>query len=436
LHADDGLPDPAWKICVLYVLFLAMAFDVMVSVSERTRDKPWLNFNILIVVTYFMEIVACHAQPDERSHTSFRIFVTIVARVRVFHIFQLADATPKRYRDQTQTFRMIMMALRGTLRTATCIIAMLGVLFLWFTLVLSEAALGRIVSNGHASSVNWEGPTSNTDTASLIAQRFLTPISLFVDLVHAVSGGVDWVNIYDDTHYLGHFYQGLLVLFISYCLIAVLNIVTAAFVEKIMQVSRNNKHMLVQSELNSKAEFVGNMETLFEKTDVRKDGNITLADMQSIMRDERESAYLAALGVEVSQVRRLFLLLDKDVSGTISRKEFLEGCLRLRGSAKGIDVAALDMHLDILEDNLDVVFETVQEKVQALQEEIEQRLAGLARGTSRASTAEHGASSTSVRAAGTRSQHLPHGGSPSAPGHNSPHLPQQATWGSIGDILR
>ena len=41
------------------------------------------------------------------------------------------------------------------------------------------------------------------------------------------------------------------------------------------------------------------------------------------------------------QARGLFNLLDADDSGSISVKEFIQGCLRLRGQAKSIDVATL-----------------------------------------------------------------------------------------------
>merc|ERR1712187_142665 len=55
----------------------------------------------------------------------------------------------------------------------------------------------------------------------------------------------------------------------------------------------------------------------------------------------RVKAYFRTLGLDISTAYHLFRLLDLDNSGTVSRSEFLMGCLRMRGSAKGVDVATL-----------------------------------------------------------------------------------------------
>merc|ERR1719195_1353298 len=51
--------------------------------------------------------------------------------------------------------------------------------------------------------------------------------------------------------------------------------------------------------------------------------------------------YVDALGISAESTRMLFRLVDADNSGRIDLDEFCEGCLRLQGEAKSIDIHTL-----------------------------------------------------------------------------------------------
>merc|ERR1712039_1052721 len=75
--------------------------------------------------------------------------------------------------------------------------------------------------------------------------------------------------------------------------------------------------------------------------DVDGDGDISMEEVKIIMEDHALSAYLRVLGFEVLDAERLFSLLDDDNSGKVCLTEFLEGCMRLKGGARSIDIHAL-----------------------------------------------------------------------------------------------
>merc|ERR1712083_153277 len=54
-----------------------------------------------------------------------------------------------------------------------------------------------------------------------------------------------------------------------------------------------------------------------------------------------KNAYFRGIDLNVFKVRKLFRLMDTDRSGDISRREFIQGCNRLRGEAKELDLAIL-----------------------------------------------------------------------------------------------
>merc|ERR1719440_1645900 len=51
--------------------------------------------------------------------------------------------------------------------------------------------------------------------------------------------------------------------------------------------------------------------------------------------------YFKSVDLDPSEARSLFKLMDADQSGTVEAEEFVMGCLRLRGTAKAIDLATL-----------------------------------------------------------------------------------------------
>merc|ERR1712151_172809 len=63
----------------------------------------------------------------------------------------------------------------------------------------------------------------------------------------------------------------------------------------------------------------------------------------SHLADDTVQAVLATLELEPEDAWALFRLLDKDVSLNIDAEEFVKGCLRLKGSARSIDLA-MAMH--------------------------------------------------------------------------------------------
>merc|ERR1712176_1173031 len=78
-------------------------------------------------------------------------------------------------------------------------------------------------------------------------------------------------------------------------------------------------------------------------------GTVTLEEVTEYFEDPRVQSYFQALGVDPNDTERLFKLIDDDDSGDVSVDEFLEGCLRLKGQARGIDVHHVIAELKKLE---------------------------------------------------------------------------------------
>jgi len=63
--------------------------------------------------------------------------------------------------------------------------------------------------------------------------------------------------------------------------------------------------------------------------------------MNANLQDPQLVTYFHAIGLDTTEAMGLFQLLDEDGSGTVSIDEFVTGFLRLKGTAKAVDMVTL-----------------------------------------------------------------------------------------------
>merc|ERR1712157_403426 len=83
------------------------------------------------------------------------------------------------------------------------------------------------------------------------------------------------------------------------------------------------------------------MREVFKQIDVDGSGEISMTEMEYFLTEPGLNAYVDALGITADNTRMLFRLMDVDNSGRIDLDEFCEGCLRLQGEARSIDIHTL-----------------------------------------------------------------------------------------------
>merc|ERR1712039_779611 len=150
-------------------------------------------------------------------------------------------------------------------------------------------------------------------------------------------------------------YRFLFLIFITFAILALLNVVTAVFVGTAMQQSQADRELIVQQELQNKGEFVTLMMQVFNELDSNDSGALSLEEFEKHIDDDKIQAYLKTLEIDVSQVRTLFTLLDVDRTGEVDIDEFVGGCLRLRGGATSMDLAVLKYQVEWIVRNVQVI---------------------------------------------------------------------------------
>merc|ERR1712048_425125 len=83
------------------------------------------------------------------------------------------------------------------------------------------------------------------------------------------------------------------------------------------------------------------MQALMDALDLDKNGFLTFSEFMIIASQPEVALWLESLDLETDDLLTLFMLIDRDGDGRLTLKELLHSILRLRGSARGIDLIAL-----------------------------------------------------------------------------------------------
>mmetsp|Transcript_146720 Transcript_146720/g.281322 ORF Transcript_146720/g.281322 Transcript_146720/m.281322 type:complete len:263 (+) Transcript_146720:2-790(+) len=165
----------------------------------------------------------------------------------------------------------------------------------------------------------------------------------WMSLLQAVSGGIDWGDLIEPLEKVGAFRAMVPFLcYLFFILLALMNVFTGIFLESAQQKARNETEMqLLQS-----------AHTIFKASDGDDDDMISKDEFHATLAHTEVQDFFDAINFDIQQAEILFELLDSSNDNTISFAEFLRGCLRLRGTAKALDLLILSREVHQLIDGL------------------------------------------------------------------------------------
>jgi len=314
----------AWFTFELLVNFLDQGWDFVLGPAQIFNI-----FDVFLVANSIVELSV-----DSIQNLSF---------LRVFRVFRLV-----RIVRLVRTVR----GLRSLRTMLFSIISSMAALFWAFVVLLLTMFMFSIIfSNGVASyfeQLDVKADEKVSD-ASLVFEVFGGVYETLVTLFSAVSGGNDWMFY---GHILrngpGEIYFLTFVIYIFFCLIGLLNVVTGIFVDS--AVCTRTEDEVVESFTEEQTRLCGEMRRIFKDADMDGNGCITYEEFCEHVEDPWVQAFLSGLDIDITDARIVFTLLDVDGSGALTVEEFVDGAMKLKGPAKGIDM--LSMMFDLVRYNL------------------------------------------------------------------------------------
>lgn len=175
-----------------------------------------------------------------------------------------------------------------------------------------------------------QNPTSHNDESLEIF--FGNMPSTIMSLFQAVSAGMDWRDLTDVLVDMPAMGVAPLVGYVSFALLAMMNVITGVFLETAIDKAKDEKEIYLARHASS----------IFKKADRDKTGRISWEGFESAVRENKSvQNFFEEIDIDHSEAESLFKLLDDSGDGQISAEEFLQGCMKVSGPAKSLDLLVL-----------------------------------------------------------------------------------------------
>lgn len=319
-------------------------------------DAGWNLFDMVLVFISLVDSVMVHMSrgksetEDSAENMTFIRIVRVLRIVRVFRIFRLMRFF--------RSLRILVFSVINTLKSLFWTMCLLAMILFLFGVLFTQAVLQHTLAEPSGSG------------SVVMLQYFQTLLISILTLFKTITGGVTWEEVLEPLSELHWVYSMLFVLYVAFMSFAVLNVVTGVFCEAAIAEAQDEKDEAVANELDQKSKLIRKLQSIFQHLDEDSSGTITIDEFESNMDDESLKAYFASMDLNVDEAWSLFKLLDADGSHIIDMDKFVNGCLRLVGNAKSIDIAMLSYESKWMIDRFAAFTQTMDEQFSTLREEL------------------------------------------------------------------
>eukprot|EP00747_Dinoflagellata_sp_TGD_P119330 gnl/TRDRNA2_/TRDRNA2_172999_c4_seq22.p1 gnl/TRDRNA2_/TRDRNA2_172999_c4~~gnl/TRDRNA2_/TRDRNA2_172999_c4_seq22.p1 ORF type:complete len:606 (-),score=93.26 gnl/TRDRNA2_/TRDRNA2_172999_c4_seq22:52-1869(-) len=121
---------------------------------------------------------------------------------------------------------------------------------------------------------------------------------------------------------------------------AVVKTITAVFISETNKAASEDMDIIMMKKAKERAKYCGELKKIFVDLDSDASGTLDRTEFAVIVQDDYLKAWFGKLQIDVADLDHLFDIFD-DGDGNVDIEEFVEGVHRMRGYAKSMDVLAL-----------------------------------------------------------------------------------------------
>jgi len=349
-HLTTHNDEPLFSLVAGHCCSVFFFVELVIRVSAlkwrffEAGNRNWGIFDTLLVLFSFVEVIMSASDSGSET-TSMGSGVKLLKMLRIIRVFRVF----RFFKELSLLALMIVDSMRSLMWALLMLAIILYVFAIMFTSRASEY-------------IKTADPFSDHEAMEEVSRQFGTLPRTTYTLIQAMMGGVSWGVCSDALLSVDVYVGSLFFFYVAFTILAVMNIITGVFVDNAVETARTQRDYLIQKEMELKEKYLTEMRDLFQEIDSSSTGTVSLNDVEAYLEDPRVQGYFSALGLDPHDTERLFKLIDGDGSNDVDLEEFLGGCLRLKGQARSIDIYAVMHDLRVLDDKVEYLNETLQNK--------------------------------------------------------------------------
>lgn len=329
---------PVWFNYLELGLLGWWTFELLARVSLKGSvffytNLKWNYFQVLLVLGQMAEETIdireelfdlAYVGPDWP-----RQVLQLLGLMRIMRVLHVLD-----HMDLASELHLLMTSIGGSFRSLCWALVFICIPTFVFAMILT-----------HTVSEFRQGLTDDSVSIDALMKFYGTLDRSMLALFWSISGGLSWNEAMRPLSYHGFDVLALgFFLYISLTVFSVMNILTGVFV--------NSATTAVSNESDKK--MIKALWSFFEDADKDGSGHLTAVEFQkALSNSDTLKDCLQSLDIGADHALSLFNLLDVDGSGEIEINEFVQGCIKFRGTVKAIDFATFIVDWNSLKGKLE-----------------------------------------------------------------------------------
>jgi len=348
-----------WSFYGFYLVELILKLFVLRQLFFCGEDWIWNIFDAFLVLLAIYDVVMYFIEDLTGSSGMNVTFMRLLRLLKMLKMLRVVRVM-RFFRE----LRLMVYSISRSVRSLLWAVAMLILIMYIFALCFMQAATNYISTEPY-------GIIPQELEVAIFAQWLTVPESL-LSLFMAITGGDDWGNFLTTCTAFGYFYHYLFIFYIMFQTIAVLNVLTGIFVDASMDAAQDDEDNVIHEATQQNAWTQDTLQQLFFGRDSHQE--LSSEEFLELLSHEELQAYLKSLDIDVAEVGEMFKELDMDNDGYVDSQELREGLMKMKGSARSIDMVALYHDCKKYSCQLDVFMGFVQDYLGVIQSELKKRL--------------------------------------------------------------
>lgn len=337
-HRTTGMPDVMHVVSFAFNAFFVLELCARLAAygcraffcTSSSYKINW--FDTVIVLAILPQLVADVLSMDATRFSHHGSNLRVLRALRLVRLLRLVRVL--RIVRFSRSLQTLLHSIFVTLRDLFWAMLLLALLVYMFATAFTEAVNRALVTSPDAFL-----PEETAALARLFGDLQLSIHTLFM----SIAGGLSWVEATNALQRISWCWVYLFCSYVAFSLFAVLNVMTGVFCNSAIKGAEKDQEMAVQALMVDKHELKNVLTKLFRDMDVNDDGSVCYTEFKQCMQDEKVKNLFEALDLGAGDAKQLFKILDVNKDNLLGVDEFLDGCTKIQGNAKAIDLFDLSM---------------------------------------------------------------------------------------------